>query len=114
MSYEEVERLSEGRNGLNITTEEKSPFSVLLLGTDSGDLGRTDQGRSDTLILATINPKKETTMFVSIPRDTYTEIIGHETKDKINVAGERIQRGLLSIGFDRYSISGSFISKYCY
>lgn len=85
-SYEEVERLPEVRNGLNITTEEKSPFSVLLLGTDSGDLGRTDQGRSDTLILATINPKKETTMFVSIPRDTYTEIIGHETKDKINHA----------------------------
>ncbi|HGV8438753.1 TPA: hypothetical protein I0I20_RS14005, partial [Enterococcus faecium] len=50
-SYEEVERLPEVRNGLNITTEEKSPFSVLLLGTDSGDLGRTDQGRSDTLYM---------------------------------------------------------------
>ena len=85
-SYEEVERLSEGRKVPNITAEEKSPFSVLLLGTDSGDFGRTDQGRSDTLILATVNPKKETTTLISIPRDTYTEIIGHEAKDKINHA----------------------------
>ena len=85
-TIKEVERLSEGKKRLNIITEEKSPFSVLLLGTDSGDFGRTDQGRSDALILATINPKKETTTFVSIPRDTYTEIIGHETKDKINHA----------------------------
>ncbi|MCD5032959.1 LCP family glycopolymer transferase [Enterococcus faecalis] len=84
-SYEEVERLSGEKKKLSMTNE-KSPFSVLLLGTDSGDFGRTEQGRSDTLILATINPKKETTTFVSIPRDTYTEIIGYGTKDKINHA----------------------------
>ena len=34
------------------------PFSILLMGTDTGDKGRTYQGRSDSMMLVTINPKK--------------------------------------------------------
>jgi len=62
------------------------PFSVLLLGLDTGDLGRDEQGRSDTIMVATVNPSTKQTTLVSIARDTYTEIIGHGTTDKINHA----------------------------
>ena len=34
-----------------------------------------DQGRSDSLMLFTLNPQKSMKI-VSIPRDSYTEIIG--------------------------------------
>ncbi|MBO1298673.1 MULTISPECIES: LCP family protein [unclassified Enterococcus] len=62
------------------------PFSILLLGTDEGDLEREEHGRTDTMIVATVNPKKELTTLVSLPRDTYTEIIGQGFHDKINHA----------------------------
>ncbi|WP_051237890.1 LCP family protein [Lacticigenium naphthae] len=64
----------------------EDPFSVLLMGIDTGFAGRTDQGRSDTIMLMTVNPKKNETKLLSIPRDTYTEIIGRGTMDKINHA----------------------------
>lgn len=62
------------------------PFSVLLMGIDTGDMGRVDQGRSDTMIIMTVNPSSDKTTLVSIPRDTYTEIVGRGTMDKINHA----------------------------
>lgn len=61
-------------------------FSIMLLGIDTGEEGRVDQGRSDTMIVATVNPKTNKTTMVSVPRDTYTEIVGYDTKDKINHA----------------------------
>ncbi|MGY3778705.1 LCP family glycopolymer transferase [Isobaculum melis] len=61
-------------------------FSILLLGIDTGDMGRTEQGRSDSLMVLTVNPDTNTTKILSIPRDTYTEIVGHGTTDKINHA----------------------------
>ena len=64
-----------------------SSFSVLLLGIDNGAYGRdTDVGRSDTMLLVTVNPKQKKTTMISIPRDSYTEIIGYGTFDKINHA----------------------------
>ncbi|MGO2083682.1 LCP family glycopolymer transferase [Vagococcus sp.] len=65
---------------------EGKPFSVLLLGLDTGDFGRNDLGRSDTLMVATVNPNQKKTTLVSIPRDTRTEIVGQGTVDKINHA----------------------------
>ncbi|MGM0218760.1 LCP family glycopolymer transferase [Enterococcus sp. AZ126] len=62
------------------------PFSILLLGVDTGALGRTEQGRSDTMIVATVNPSTKQSLLLSLPRDTYTEIVGHNTQDKINHA----------------------------
>ncbi len=61
----------------------KEPFSILILGVDERE---GDNGRSDTMIVLTVNPKLETTKIISIPRDTYTEIIGKNIKDKINHA----------------------------
>lgn len=66
--------------------EQGESISILLLGIDTGDLGRTEQGRSDSMIVATINPNTEKTTLLSIPRDTYAEIVGYGTWDKINHA----------------------------
>ncbi len=61
----------------------KEPFSVLLLGVDERD---GDIGRSDTIIVLTVNPSIDSIKMLSIPRDTYTEIIGLNKMDKINHA----------------------------
>ena len=63
-----------------------TPFSILLLGIDTGDKGRVDRGRSDTIMVMTINPRTNETTLLSIPRDTYTEIVGRGFQDKINHA----------------------------
>ncbi|MFC0461708.1 LCP family glycopolymer transferase [Enterococcus villorum] len=85
-SYESVERISESKRNKYVDYAEGDAFSILLIGTDSGDYGREDQGRSDVLIVATVNPTNKTTTLLSIPRDTYADIIGKNTKDKINHA----------------------------
>lgn len=65
------------------TVIKKDPFSVLMLGVDER---KDDSGRSDTMIVITVNPEKQTMKMLSIPRDTRTEIVGHDTVDKINHA----------------------------
>lgn len=68
-----------------VDLSKSKPFSVLLLGTDTGDLGRTEKnGRSDTIMVATITPKKTT--LLSVPRDTLVNIAGHSGNSKINEA----------------------------
>jgi len=64
-------------------TEDPDPFSVLLLGVDERE---GDSGRSDTMIVLTVNPEMNSSKMLSIPRDTRTEIIGRGTTDKINHA----------------------------
>ncbi|WP_404427735.1 LCP family protein [Ureibacillus chungkukjangi] len=61
----------------------KDPFSALILGVDERD---GDMGRSDTMIVLTVNPTLNSTKMLSIPRDTYTELIGLDMKDKLNHA----------------------------
>ncbi|ANU20085.1 LytR family transcriptional regulator [Planococcus plakortidis] len=63
--------------------DQQDPFSVLLLGVDERE---DDRGRSDTMVVMTVNPETQSTKMVSIPRDTYTEIVGRGTTDKINHA----------------------------
>lgn len=60
------------------------PVSILFLGLDSrdGDLS----GRTDAMILATFNPDVESIEMVNIPRDSYVEMVGRGTYDKINHA----------------------------
>lgn len=62
------------------------PFSIMFLGIDTGEEGRVEQGRSDTMIVATVNPNTNKTTMVSVSRDTYTEIVGYNSQDKINHA----------------------------
>lgn len=66
-----------------VVLEEQDPISVLLLGVDER---AGDRGRSDTMVVVAINPEKESTKMISIPRDTYTEIVGLNMSDKINHA----------------------------
>lgn len=66
-----------------VSLDKKDPFSVLILGVDER---KNDRGRSDTMILAAVNPQKQSVQLLSIPRDTRTEIVGKGTEDKINHA----------------------------
>ncbi|UZD26737.1 LCP family protein [Lacticaseibacillus paracasei] len=74
--------------GSNNNIVNKKPFTILLLGIDTGSFGRIDKGNSDTMLIVAINPKEKKSNLVSIPRDTAAQIIG--TKDfnmqKINAA----------------------------
>lgn len=79
---EEVERVRASSANLN----SKDPISILLLGVDTGDLGRTERGRSDTMMVVTVNPNTKKSTIMSIPRDTYTEIVGYGISDKLNHA----------------------------
>lgn len=55
----------------------KKKFAVLLMGTDTGALNRTEKrGRTDTMILVIVNPQKKRYSLVSIPRDTMAQMIG--------------------------------------
>lgn len=56
---------------------------VLLLGSDDGRL----DGNTDTIILASVNPRRRTVYMMSIPRDSRVEIPGRRGHHKINVAG---------------------------
>lgn len=69
-----------------VSLEKKKPFSVLILGVDTGTYNRTYQGRSDTMMVATVNPKTNTTTLTSLPRDTKIPIAGHGTENKLNAA----------------------------
>lgn len=82
-------------NGSNVTKsrdvssvlKDKRPISILLLGTDTGDLGRDDTGRTDTIIVATLNPETKTTTLTSIPRDTKVRVPDSiNSYDKVNSA----------------------------
>lgn len=66
------------------TTQIKNtePFSVLILGIDEEDEGAA---RSDTIIVATLNPEDESMKLVSIPRDTYITLPDGRN-EKINAA----------------------------
>jgi len=66
----------------------KDNFSMLILGSDFRD-GDSGGERTDTMIVATFNKGDRSIKLTSIPRDTYTEIIGYTEGpfyDKINHA----------------------------
>lgn len=81
--HQPIERKKSDKRTEEITLEQKDPFSVLMLGVDERE---GDRGRSDTMIVLTVNPNTNSIKMLSIPRDTRTEIIGHGTVDKINHA----------------------------
>lgn len=58
-----------GRNLDNLLAQKK-PINILLLGTDTGAMGRHWKGRTDTIMMMAINPEKDSTTIVSIPRDS--------------------------------------------
>ncbi|QED48533.1 polyisoprenyl-teichoic acid--peptidoglycan teichoic acid transferase TagU [Cytobacillus dafuensis] len=81
--HQPIDREKSVKRQEEITLTKKDPFSVLVLGVDERE---GDRGRSDTIIVLTVNPNLNSVKILSIPRDTRTEIIGHSTVDKINHA----------------------------
>ncbi len=81
--HDPIDRDKSPKRTDQVTFENQEPFSVLLLGVDER---QGDRGRSDTIIVLTVNPKQKSVKMLSIPRDTRTDIIGHGTVDKINHA----------------------------
>lgn len=61
-------------------TRDGKSVAYLLLGTDTGDLGRTEKGRTDTMMVMVVNPASKTTTMVSLQRDTRIQIDGVDAK----------------------------------
>ncbi|MBG9783670.1 LCP family protein [Shouchella lehensis] len=93
----------------------KDNFSMLILGSDfrEGDSGGE---RTDTMLVATFNKGDRSIKLTSIPRDTYTEIIGYTEGpfyDKINHANAfggidmaiDTVENLLDIPIDHYALA---------
>ncbi|GAE31340.1 LCP family glycopolymer transferase [Alkalihalobacillus hemicellulosilyticus] len=81
--HQPIDRTTERRENA-VDIENQEPLSFLITGVDSR--GETHSGRSDTIIVMTVNPNQQSIKMVSIPRDTRTEIIGRGTIEKINHA----------------------------
>lgn len=73
---------------VNNALNNKKPISILLLGTDTGAFGRDYKGRTDSIMVVTLNPKNNKTSITSIARDTAVNIPGYkkESPAKINAA----------------------------
>ena len=85
-----LDKMSDSEDNGKIAVSEKiphmEPFSVLLLGVDERE---NDVGRTDTMIVVTVNPDLGTMKMLSIPRDSRVEIVGNGTVEKINHAYAR-------------------------
>jgi polyisoprenyl-teichoic acid--peptidoglycan teichoic acid transferase len=81
--HQPLEREQSNKRTKAVELTDKEPFSVLMLGVDERE---GDKGRSDTMIVLTVNPSNNSVKMLSIPRDTRTEIVGKGVEDKINHA----------------------------
>ncbi|MCU5067247.1 MULTISPECIES: polyisoprenyl-teichoic acid--peptidoglycan teichoic acid transferase TagU [Bacillus cereus group] len=81
--HKPLDRDKSDKRSEKVDVSDKKPISILMMGVDQRG---EDQGRSDSLMLFTLNPKTKSMKITSIPRDSYTEIIGKGKKDKINHA----------------------------
>lgn len=90
--------------------EGDTPISILLMGIDTGAEGRTETGRSDVMMVMTLNPNSKQMTLVSIPRDTYAYLPVIGQYDKLNhayayggpAASIQAVQGLLDIPVDYY------------
>jgi LCP family protein required for cell wall assembly len=116
-TYVQIKRKSKTKEVIKAT----EPFSILLLGIDAGENlergGGKWGGRSDSTMLATVNPRKKQTTVLSFPRDLYVELDGPDDneytgiKDKINHA---FARGSEGMSMDTMSkLMGAFPINYC-
>ncbi|WP_339147902.1 MULTISPECIES: LytR family transcriptional regulator [unclassified Sutcliffiella] len=78
-----LERSNSEKRTTEVDFSKKDPLAFLILGVDERP---GDKGRSDSMIVLTVNPNDKSMQMVSIPRDTRTEIIGKGFDDKINHA----------------------------
>ncbi|ARC30646.1 transcriptional regulator lytR [Bacillus toyonensis] len=81
--HKPLDRDKSDKRDKKVDVSDNKPISILMMGVDQEDNGT---GRSDSLMLFTLNPKTKSMKITSIPRDSYTEIVGKGKKDKINHA----------------------------
>lgn len=65
--------------------EGKEPVNILLMGVDARGLTEGEIPRSDTMLVASLNPVSKKISLFSLLRDTYTDIPGYG-RDRINTA----------------------------
>jgi LCP family protein required for cell wall assembly len=79
-----IEREQSSKREVKAEVEKQDPISFLITGIDAR--GDNLSGRTDTIIVMTVNPEDQSVKMLSLPRDTRTEIVGRGTVDKINHA----------------------------
>ena len=102
----QIEKERENKNAELIKAKNKA--TILIMGVD---VREDDVGRSDTLMVATVDPKYDKASLLSIPRDTRVRIYGYGY-DKINAAyayggeplTENTVENLIGIDIDHYVI----------
>lgn len=84
-SFYSLERGEKSKLREHVVTIADDPVSILILGVeDYATKGKN--GRTDTIMLVTLNPYSKSMKMLSIPRDTRVEIVGENKWDKINHA----------------------------
>lgn len=68
---------------LDDSFHDNQPVNIMLIGRDNRD--PNDHGRSDTMILATVNTEDRTIKLTSFMRDLYVQIPGHKD-NRLNLA----------------------------
>ncbi|TYS13097.1 LytR family transcriptional regulator [Rossellomorea vietnamensis] len=112
-SFTELERGEKSKLREEAVEVSKDPFSVLIMGVEDYSTGG-ENGRTDSLMVATFNPDTQNVKLLSIPRDSLVEIPGKAERDKINHAyafgGKEATiesvEGLLNIPIDYYVTVG--------
>ena len=84
---------------------DENPFVVFVSATDTfGDLNKEGNERSDTNILAAVNPKSHTVMMVSVPRDYYIPVIAKSVSINTSLNSDKLTHiGLYGNGQARNS-----------
>ncbi len=81
--------LGDAENGSKSSVLSSSkPIAILLMGTDTGALGRTYKGRTDSIMVAVLNPKTKKTTLVSFERDQQVNLPDYpeHSPSKLNAA----------------------------
>jgi LCP family protein required for cell wall assembly len=80
--HKPLARTVSSQRSTQVKFNRQDPITILLVGVDQRP---GDSGRTDSMIVATVNPKTKTTTLVSIPRDTKTRIVStaKPSKDRI-------------------------------
>lgn len=105
--HEPLERDASEKNAPGQKVAMKEPFSVLLaIDVDEAATGQKEsdpsEEESDTVIVMTVNPEDKSTKMVTIPRDTYTEMIGDGKVDT-----EMSGAGTMDKVSNAYSLGGN-------
>jgi polyisoprenyl-teichoic acid--peptidoglycan teichoic acid transferase len=80
--HKPISRTVSKKRTTEVKFAKKDPITILLVGVDKR---KGDSGRTDSMIVATVNPEKKTTTLVSIPRDTKTKIVSTTNPSKNRV-----------------------------